>query len=116
MQIVILENQKDYQKRLGEQVKRLRLYHDMTMQMLADKCGYSSRATINKIEKGEINVPQSKLQALADALEVSPVELLGENEAASQYSDLFSRLDRLPDQDRQRARKLIDGVIRTFEE
>ena len=116
MQIIILEDQDDYLKRLGSTVRRLRLYHDMTMQELADRCGYSSRATINKIEKGEINVPQSKIKALAGALDVSPVELLGDSPEQVAFADLFDRLNRLSEADRQKALKLIDGVIRTFEE
>ncbi len=116
MQIIIFEEQEDYLKRLGSTVRRLRLYHDMTMQELADKCGYSSRATINKIEKGEINVPTNKILALADALDVSPVELLGDSPEQVAFTDLFDRLNRLNDDDRQKALKLIDGVIRTFEE
>ncbi len=116
MQIIIFEEQEDYLKRLGSTVRRLRLYHDMTMQQLADKCGYSSRATINKIEKGEINVPSDKIMMLADALETSPVELLGDSPEQVAFTDLFDRLNHLSDQDRQKALKLIDDVIRTFEE
>lgn len=116
MQIIILEDQGDYLKRFGETVRRLRLYHDMTMQELADKCGYTSRATINKIEKGEINVPTGKIKALASALDVSPVELLGDNPEKAAFSDLFDRLSNLNDKDRAKALKMIDAVIATFEE
>lgn len=116
MQIIILEDKDEYLKRFGATVKRLRLYHDMTMQELADRCGYSSRATINKIEKGEINVTQSKMKALATALGVSPVELIGDNEDKAAYRDLFGRLDRLSDGDRRKALKMIDSIIEGFEE
>lgn len=81
MPLVLLEDSEEYLKRFGQQVKQLRIANNMTMQELADKCGYSSRATINKIEKGEINVSQSKIKALASALGVSPVDLLGADEA-----------------------------------
>lgn len=81
MPLVLLEDSEEYLKRFGQQVKQLRIANNMTMQELADKCGYSSRATINKIEKGEINVSQGKIKALASALGVSPVDLLGADEA-----------------------------------
>lgn len=116
MQIIIVDDTNEYLKRMGQTVRRLRLYHEMTMQQLADKCGYSSRATINKIEKGEINLPQSKLKALAHALGVDPVDLLGDSDDKTAYTEMFDRLNKLDDRDRQKALKLIDGVIRTFEE
>ena len=90
MPLVLLEDSEEYLKRFGQKVKQLRIANNMTMQELADKCGYSSRATINKIEKGEINVSQSKIKALASALGVSPVDLLGADEATKDDGYYFN--------------------------
>lgn len=61
----------------GEIVKRYRMANGLTMEELARQCGYSSRSTINKIEKGSIrSVPFDKLKALGQALHVNPACLL----------------------------------------
>ena len=38
-----------------DRIKRLRIEKEMSQEELALKCGYTSRSTINKIEKGERN-------------------------------------------------------------
>ncbi len=49
----------------------------MSQQELADKLGYTSRSTITKIESGENDLTQSKIEAFAKALKISPIELMG---------------------------------------
>jgi len=44
---------------------------------LAGKMGYKSRTTISKIEAGEVDIPQSKIIAFANALSVTPSYLMG---------------------------------------
>ncbi len=48
----------------------------MTQEELAHKCGYKSRVSINKIEL-ERDVPIKKLIPIAEALGVTPQELMG---------------------------------------
>lgn len=105
----------EYLKRFGRLVRYYRELNGMTLQQLADKSGYTSRSTVAKLEKGQVDAPQSKVKALADALGVSPLDLLGRSDSA-QYQSFIDRLNMLPEQDRQKALKLIDNVIRTFEE
>lgn len=111
-------NKRERLEQFGRLVNYYRGVSGMTLQELADKCGYSSRSTVSKLEKGKIDVSTSKVQAIADALGVTPLDIMpyiGTVETRS-YDDIAERLDRLNDHDRQMALKLIDGVIRTFEE
>lgn len=63
-----------------DRIKRLREEQDMSQDELAKKCGYSDRSTISKIEKGERNLPGSKIKIIAEALGVKPSYLMdGEN-------------------------------------
>ncbi len=39
-------------KTIGEKIKEIRIQNNLTMDELAKELGYSSRSTINKIEKG----------------------------------------------------------------
>ena len=67
-----------------ENIKKLRERKGMSQDELATLTGYSSRSSIAKIEKGLIDLQQSKLIAFAKALEVSVGELMGIE--ISQYS------------------------------
>lgn len=55
---------------IGDLVKARREELGLSQDELAKKCGYTSRSTINKIEKNINDVNQTKLKVLADALEV----------------------------------------------
>ncbi|WP_019555239.1 helix-turn-helix domain-containing protein [Propionispira raffinosivorans] len=63
-----------------ELYKRIRLKREelnLSQDELARKLGYKSRSSINKIEKGENDIPQSKIVAFAEALETTPEYLMG---------------------------------------
>ena len=87
----------------GKRVKELRIKKGMTQEELALKCGYASRSTVNKIELGANDIPLSKLILLAEALDVSVVQLLSIDAAETivgQYGSvvqdafsLFAQLD-----------------------
>lgn len=61
----------------GKRIKHRRLELDMTQDELARRVGYTSRSSINKIELGLVDLPQSKISAIASALGVSPAYLVG---------------------------------------
>lgn len=66
---------------LYENIKNLRIEMNMTQSDLAQKMGYADKSMIAKIEKGTIDLPQSKIIAFANALHVSPGSLMGWDEA-----------------------------------
>ena len=49
----------------------------MTQEDLAKLMGYKSKSTINKIELGINDIPQSKIVQFAQALGTTPAELMG---------------------------------------
>lgn len=62
---------------ISGKIKQLRKAHGMTLEELAGKIG-TSRQTIHRYENGIIaNIPHDKVQMLAEALNVSPSELMG---------------------------------------
>lgn len=63
-------------------IKKRRLDLDMTQSDLAQKMGYADKSMIAKIEKGTVDLPQSKIIAFAEVLQTTPGELMGlvENE------------------------------------
>ncbi|NCC07460.1 MAG: XRE family transcriptional regulator [Clostridia bacterium] len=61
----------------GQIIKTLREERGMTQEQVAELMGYSHKSSINKIELGKSDLPQSKLVAFAKIFNVSPCELLG---------------------------------------
>lgn len=70
------QQRKLYLIEIGNRIKQLRLERDMSQDELAKRSGYGSRSTINKIELGINDVPQSKIKAIAEALGVCVGEIL----------------------------------------
>ena len=52
----------------------------MTQEELARRTGYTDRSSIARIEKGEIDLPQSKIKQFAEVFGISPGELMGWDE------------------------------------
>ncbi len=52
----------------------------MSQDTLAELTGYKDRSSIAKIEKGEVDLAESKIREFAKALRVSPQELMGWDE------------------------------------
>lgn len=61
----------------GQIIKTLREQRGMTQEQVAELMGYSHKSSINKIELGKSDLPQSKLVAFAKIFNVTPCELLG---------------------------------------
>lgn len=75
-----------------QRIKNLRESKGLTQQELAEKVGFKTASAVNKIELGLRDINQSKILAFAQALGVSPGELMGDNEASSFIPDGFSPL------------------------
>ena len=65
---------------IGENILRMRKRLGWTQEELATKMGYKSKSTINKIELGINDIPQSKIVQFADVLGTTPAHLMGWNE------------------------------------
>ena len=64
-------------KSIGERIKKLREGLSITQGELAEKAGYTSHSSIAKIESGSIDLPQSKIELIATALNTTPAYLMG---------------------------------------
>lgn len=77
-------------KTLGINIRKKREELGMTQQELADKLGYASKSTINKIENGTNDITQSKIIAFAKALNTTVPELMGwEDNVVSKSSNPY---------------------------
>ena len=62
---------------IGERIRERRESLGMTQSELARAVGYTSRSTINKIERDGRGISQDKIVAIAKALKVTPSYLMG---------------------------------------
>jgi transcriptional regulator with XRE-family HTH domain len=72
---------------VGENISIIRKRLGWTQEELATKMGYKSKSTINKIELGINDIPQSKIVQFADVLGTTPAHLMGWNDEKNVPSD-----------------------------
>ena len=83
---------------VGERIKQRRLELGLSQDELAKKVGYKSRSSINKIETGAQQLRQSKIKAVADALDTTVNYILGiDTKADSQKDYLDNYMDQIKD-------------------
>ena len=100
---------------IGQRIKIRREELNLSQEELAKKIGYKSRSSINKIELDLYNLKQSKIKAIADALQTTPSYIMGweveknptpgaeggiEDSLTAEIINLFKKL---PDQKKQEA-------------
>ena len=69
---------------IGDNIMKLRKLRGMTQEELAFRLSYKSKSSINKIEQGLNDIPQSKIVKFAEVLGVSPGYLMGWEDEQSQ--------------------------------
>ena len=67
----------EYLQLIGFKIRNLRQSLRMTQEELAIKSRYTSRSSMNKIEKGLVDLPRSKIVEIATALNTTPAYLMG---------------------------------------
>ena len=63
--------------KLYENIKKLRKEAGMTQEDLARRAGYTDRSSIAKIERGAVDLSQSKIKQFADIFGTTPSQLMG---------------------------------------
>ena len=65
---------------VGDRILQRRKELGLTQEELAKMMGYKSKSTINKIEMGINDIPQSKIARFAEVLATTPTYLMGWDE------------------------------------
>lgn len=63
---------------LYKNIRKYRIEKEMSQAELAMRTGYTDRSSIAKIEKGEVDLPQSKIILFAKALNIPAGTLIGD--------------------------------------
>ena len=96
----------------------------LSQEELAARMGYKSKSSINKIEMGINDIPQSKVLAFARALETTTADLMGcdddedtvSTDPAPDLSDRAARVGLLYDRADARDQKLVDTVLEPYDD
>ena len=94
--------------------KRIRARREelgISQEELAKRMGYRSRSSINKIEKGENDIPQSKIVAFAKALRTTPEALMGWEQSPAPASD---DLPALTQRDERQIAKDLEDMLHSL--
>ena len=79
--------------KIGDRIKIRREQLKMTQDELAQAMGYKSRSSINKIEKGGNEPPQSKVVDFAKVLHTTPSYLMGwEDDNVNNFEGIIKRI------------------------
>lgn len=109
---------------VGERIKERREELKISQQELAEKLGYTSRSTINKIENGTNKLRQTKIAQIAKALDTTPGYLMGWEEQLEEINtdqlvdfmlseedrEMYSDFCNLSDTDKQIVRSMIKAL------
>ena len=87
---------------VGDRIKARRVSLGWSMRELAERMGYTNHSSIARIESGQADLPQSRLDQFAKVLGVSHAYLLGiiseeENTKNDQLAQLIIRMRKDPE-------------------
>lgn len=74
---------------VGDNILYMRKQLGWTQEELAKRMGYKSKSTINKIELGINDIPQSKIAQFAEVLGTTPAHLMGWEEKEKPPEELL---------------------------
>ncbi len=85
---------------VGKKIREMREKLGLTQDELADLTGYKSRSSINKIENGGNDLPQSKVVMFANVLQTTPAYLMGWEDnphptKTDELEDLYKKYDNI---------------------
>lgn len=103
---------------IGERIKNLRKEKGLTQTELALKIGYKDKTALSKVERGLNNPYQSKIVALAEALDTTPAYLMGyedmfvpSEDNAETHAWLISSYEQLSEDDKKTVISLINRLL-----
>lgn len=74
--------------KVGKLIRTRRMELGLTQKELAERCGYTNKSTISRIESGERDIPVTQLKKIAAALGMEPEDLVVEA-TADKIEDLY---------------------------
>ena len=96
---------------IGARIKQKRIELELTQEELAVKVGYTSRSSVNKVELGLVDLPQTKIVAFAKALDTTPAYLMGWDETTKEENELLNLINQLNEEEVAELSNFVDYII-----
>ena len=77
---------------MGEKIKKLRESRGLTQKKLGELCGGISDSNIRKYESNKQNPKLETLKKIAEALQVAPADLMGDEYYNKEYPEVFESI------------------------
>ena len=111
---------------VGQRIRARRLELHLSQDELAKLAGYKSRSSINKIEQGKNDIPQTKIQDIATALSTTVAYIMGAEpniptpdvavDASEKELSLLKKYRRLDDVGKATVDAVIDVQLKRLHE
>lgn len=111
---------------IGRRIRARRLELHLSQDELAKLAGYKSRSSINKIEQGKNDIPQTKIQDIATALSTTVAYIMGAEpniptpdvavDASDKELSLLKKYRRLDDVGKATVDAVIDVQLKRLHE
>lgn len=99
---------------IGEQIKKRRIQLSMSQEELARRMGYRHKSSINKIELGKNDIPQSKIVRFAQVLQTTVPYLMGwedDDRLRLYYEKILDMFQRLDEVDQARIEERMEIML-----
>lgn len=104
--------------KIGDRIRIQRESLNLSQDELARRLGYKSRSSINKIERDASGLPQTKIRAIANALNTTPAYIMGweeeQKEKPTADSELSENINKLVEFAKSVPDDKIDLVLRVM--
>ncbi len=103
---------------LYKNIKNFRIALNMTQDELAKKVGYADKGMISRVENGKIDLSQSLIVKFADALNVTPSQLMGydqfesatDPETIAKAMELYKKYEKLTPENQKAFQTLLKSL------
>lgn len=95
---------------IGKRVRKRREELGLTQKELADRMGYKSKSTINKIELDINDVNQTTLSRLAEALDIDVLYFFDDTESFDTIAKYILKIENLTEEKRRDVFRYIDYI------
>lgn len=95
---------------INHNIKYYRQMKRMTQQQLADKIGVA-HTVVQRYESGAIAVPYERILQLAEALDISPITLMGLDNMSNRSESLIESFSKLSEDNKQTVERLVQALL-----
>ena len=95
----------------GERIRQRRIELGISQEELASRLGYSHKSSISNIEIGKQKLNQSKIVEIADALDTTPMWIMGWEDGQTVEDVFYEAIKTMTEDERDELKNYIQYII-----